>query len=379
MAIAAHFETYVRAVGPVMRAGIYERGKNKTKWISYQDMSGKQRRESSGSRDLRVATRLLALRKGEVIEARLGLPRSHTPLLSDFANEFLQSVSHERTKDRYQDSVNALQNFFGRVRIGEITPDAIVRFQRHRLAQGRKAATVNRDLSVLSGMLRRAQKLRYILRNPCGDVDKLNEKRDRRTAQPFNLVEQTRLLARCEPMLRAFAVLILDTGLRPRKEAAPLLWRNVDLECERPTVFVAESKTPSGIRRVPLTRRCTAELKSWKALCGADYSPYVFPSPRCSQHHWSRYQESWVRAIKGANLLGRRMYDLRSTFATWAHAGYPNNLAIARLLGHSTPAILPTYAKSCESIDYEVIYRMESLRESQLELQQIDCEHIRLQ
>jgi integrase len=361
-----------------MVRGVYKRPGSSHFWITFQE-GGKQRRESTGSPSRRVAERLLALRKGQALEARLGLPRSHTPLLREFAKEFLEGVSHDRTRDRYQDSVNALNNSFGRVRIGDITPEAIFRFQRQRLSQGRKGATVNRDVSVLSGMLRRAKKLHFIQRNPCEDVDSLPERKERRMAQPLNLTEETRLLACCDPMMKVFAMLIIDTGLRPRKEAASLPWANVELKAERPFLFVAESKTPAGIRSIPLTRRCVGELIKWQAFCGADYSAFVFPSPRGPGKHWKRYQESWVRAIAKAGLSGRRVYDLRSTFATWAHAVYPNNLAIARLLGHSSPAILPTYAKSCESVDYEVIDRMESFREAQIQQMQMNMEETRLQ
>ena len=285
---------------------------------------------------------MLDARKGQVVEERLGLPRTQTPFLKKFAQEFLEGVPHERTRDRYQDSVNALLDFFGAVRLGGITPEGIYNFQRHRLAKGRKAATVNRDISVLLGMLRKARKLRYILQNPCEDVDILNELRERRQAQPLSFEEEGRLVAYCEPLLRMFVILLIDTGLRPRKEATPLLWANVDLESERPCIFVVESKTRFGVRTVPLSPRCSTELKRWRDLCGRDYSPYVFPSPRDSQKHWSAYQDSWEQAIKKANLPGRRAYDLRSTFATRAHAACPNNLAVSRLMGHSSPAILST-------------------------------------
>ena len=342
------------------RCGIHKR--NHIYWISFQDLAGKQRRESTGSTNRRVAERMLDARKGQVVEARLGLPRSHTPLLKDFAKDFLEGVPHERTRDRYQDSVNALVDFFGKIHMGDITPEAIYKFQRHRIAKGRSAATANRDKAVLSRMFRKAKKLRYIQQNPCEDVDSLNERQERRQAQPLSFEEEGRLLACCELLLRTFVILLIDTGLRPRKEAAPLLWANVDLDSERASIFVTESKTRSGIRTVPLSPRCLAELKNWRNLCGPGNSPYVFPSPRDSQKHWSVYQDSWERAIKKANLPGRRAYDLRSTFATRAHAACPNNLAVSRLMGHSSPAILSTYAKACETVDYEVIAKMDALR-----------------
>lgn len=205
-----------------MGRGLHQRGN--IWWISYQDSDGKQRRESSRSTNRRVAQKLLDLRRGELVEARLGLPRSQTPLLSDFAKEFLNTVPHVRTRDRYQDSVNALLEFFGEKRLADVSAELIYRFQRHRIAQGRKAATINRDVSTLSGILRKAKKLHFVMRNPCEDVDQLNETHERREGQPLTYEEEARLLLCCGPLLRMFIILLIDTGVRPRREALPLRW-----------------------------------------------------------------------------------------------------------------------------------------------------------
>lgn len=78
----------------------------------------------------------------------------------------------------------------------------------------------------------------------------------------------------------------------------------------------------------------------------SDYSPFVFPAPLNPKRHWTVYQDAWERAVKKARLEGRRVYDLRSTFATRALEQYPHNIAVANLLGHKTPVILGTYAKT---------------------------------
>jgi hypothetical protein len=68
-------------------------------------------------------------------------------------------------------------------RLSEITPEVIFEFQQKRLEEGVGKATVNRDLATLSSALTKARKLRMLVgHNPCSDVGKLNERRERRQA-----------------------------------------------------------------------------------------------------------------------------------------------------------------------------------------------------
>lgn len=80
--------------------GVYRRkykGKKSTWWISYV-VGGRQKRESSGSKSKRVAEKILALRKTQALEGRLGLPKSHVPRLAEWFKRFLSSIGHPKTR-----------------------------------------------------------------------------------------------------------------------------------------------------------------------------------------------------------------------------------------------------------------------------------------
>src|SRR6478752_254872 len=125
----------------------------------------------------KVAEKLLALRTAQVFEERWSLPRSKSPLFGNWAKDFLKSVTHEKTKSRYQSSINNLLRHFGeRIRVSEISPESIFNFQQARLQQGTGKATINRDVATLSSCLSHARKMRFISHNPCGDIGKLNER-----------------------------------------------------------------------------------------------------------------------------------------------------------------------------------------------------------
>src|SRR5690242_14669189 len=113
--------------------GVHRRGQ--IWWISYQ-CGGRQFRETSHSTNKAVAKRFLAKREGEVLEGRLGLPSSHAPRLPNWADEFLKLVKHPNTRNRYECSIKALKEFFGKVKINELTPELIFQFQQQRENNG---------------------------------------------------------------------------------------------------------------------------------------------------------------------------------------------------------------------------------------------------
>jgi integrase len=344
--------------------GVYKRGD--IWWFDYM-AGGKQIRESSHSTNKRTAQNLVARRKTEVLEGRLNLPKSNCPKLRQWADHVIASVPHENTRDRYSASARILVKFFGDVKLSDITSERIEEYQQSRLASKKHPATVNRDVAFLFRMLRLARRGRFVVTNPCEQVERLKERRQRRQAKPLTFEEERRLIAVSEPLLRMFVILLVETGLRAKKEALPLTWRDVDLESETPNVLVRQSKTRAGERRVWLTEFCRGELLRWRSFLGHGYSPHVFPAPRDKQKRWSCYQDSWERAAKKVGLSDRRVYDLRATFASRANAASRvSDLTLAQLLGHASTGILPTYAKPIDDNLLSVIRRMDAFRATQV-------------
>jgi integrase len=316
--------------------GVYRRRyrgkKGRIWWINYV-VGGRQKRESSGSKSRRVAEKILALKKTQALEGRLGLPKSHVPRIGDWVKRFLALISHAKTKSRYQSSINNVLRHFGQnVRLSEITPEMIFDFQQKRIEEGVGKATVNRDIATLSSAMTRARKLRLITHNPCVDVGKLNERRERRQSKPLTYEEEARIKQASPPWLSTLITVLAETGLRVRKEALPLKWSDVDLESEPGCIFVRDSKTAAGIRPVWLTKHCRNTLAQWREFLGSGFSPYVFPSPRIPSTHLSDYKGAWRRAAVSAGIPDRRIYDLRASFASRANACRASGLTIAHCL-----------------------------------------------
>jgi integrase len=341
-----------------------KRGKRHTSkvwWMSYM-VGGRQVCESTGTTNKRLARKILDLKRAEIAEGRyVTLIKSNVPMLKDYCEEYLKGrtdLSHS-TRERYGFSKNNLSKFFGATLLSGITEDRIEAYKQAQLKAELRAAGINRNLSFLRLVLKKAKKERFIAQNPLeGDDLFMNEKVERLQAKPFTLEEETKLLAVAQGYLRPLIMLLVDTGLRVGKEALPLRWDALELDGDNPVVRVRASKTKAGIRIVPLTGRLKAELLRWRRLTGST-SEFVFFYPNDPTKHLLQVPKSWNRALKDGGVERRRIYDLRSTFATRLNAAGVPQVFIDQLMGHAG-GLAQTYAKASDEFRRAAIDKLEA-------------------
>jgi integrase len=328
-------------------------------WMAYV-VAGKQHCETTRTTNKRVALKLLAIRRAEIAEGRFpGLLKSHAPTLKDYISKYLESRAdlHPNTRTRYGGSRRFLEHFFAATRLPDITDARIEDYKTARIRGGTGAAGVNRDLSLLRLVLKQARRERYIAQNPLDNRDHfLNERKERLQAKPFTIEEEQRLLAVAKGYLRPLLILLLDSGLRPNAEALPLKWSDVDFE--RGMIAVIASKTPAGLRTVPMTTRLKAELLSWRKLTGN--SEFVFFHPRNPAKHLLHVPKTWARALKDAKVAKRRLYDCRSTFCSRMYAAGIQPVLIELLMGHAGSGLIHTYAKADDDFKRDAAAKLEA-------------------
>jgi site-specific recombinase XerD len=171
-------------------------------------VDGRQRCESSGTTNRRLAQKILNLRLAEIIEGRFRLPKTNAPRLEQFSQEFLDSIRHENTKKRYSSSVVSLRLHFGDTRLSHINPERIDEFKDARLADKVRAATVNRDLAVLRRILKIAERKRLINVTPFREIEMLEERKERRQPHILTFDEEKRLLPTAADHIHVLATVL---------------------------------------------------------------------------------------------------------------------------------------------------------------------------
>jgi integrase len=164
----------------------------------------------------------------------------------------------------------------------------------------------------------------------------------------LSFTEEAFYLAKASGNLRDATILAVDTGMRPNSELFPLLWADVDLtvrlESPHGVIHVRQGKTVSAQRSVPLTPRAAEVLQRRKKKAEAipKKSAFVFPGAGNSGHVIS-LQHPHEDAIEGAELQPFEFYCWRHTFGTRAAQSGMDRFTLARLMGHSSPAVAARY------------------------------------
>lgn len=337
--------------------GLYRRGS--VWWMAFT-ANGKHICLSTGCSNKRMAQKVLDLRRAEILEGKLRLPKSNPPKLNEWAEQFLESIQHPNTRRVYRSCIKSLNDFFGPVRLSEITPESIEQFKTVRTRSGAGPAIINRNLAVLRRMLKLAARQRLIARTPFDELEFLEERSHRRQPRILSFEEQSKLEAVAPQLLRTLIVLLTETGLRVGKEALRLNWNDVDLT--EGIIHIRESKTLAGRRIVPMSEHCKTALQEWKHMTGPAFSRFVFGNPSNPALHLKSVRKTWCRALKLAGLPYFPIYNLRATFASRLSAAGASDNTVAGMLGHSSPSIVGTYAKIVDEFRHQAIQKLEKLR-----------------
>lgn len=215
-----------------------------------------------------------------------------------------------------------------------------------RLGRPVTPASVNRELSILRGLLRVAHER--------GDLDRVPKIRFGREPEGrlrfLTEAEATRLLGACRapkrleqsPYLPAIVTVALNTGMR-KGEILGLAWERVDFARG---VLLLE-RTKSGKRReVPMNRAVDDALATIHAQQASEdrRDPIGLVFRRAGGRAWGNVRRAFLGAVEAAKLDDFRFHDLRHTFASWlVMRGRPLK-EVQELLGHRTLAMTVRYA-----------------------------------
>ena len=358
---------------------LVKRGKT---WHAHFFVDGQRFRQSLGTSDWRRAQAkenelIAAAEAGKLSTVKQAFSRLP---FREAAEQFLQDRIPElaslsvRTERERAKNINKR---FGGIPVTRITPDAILAYIRERKGAGIANATVNRELDVLRGVLKKAKRWHLF-------ADEIHALPVRQTVgKALSYEQKLRLLklagSRPEWQNAAWsATLALNTTMRGC-EIRQLRWRDVNF-MER-ILVIRKSKTEAGERVIPLnTDAWNAVLSLYRrsqALGEVRPEHYVFPACEASQFDPSRPIAGWRTAwrnltravqcpkcervqspasvcsnidcktdIKGLQspLAGLRFHDLRHHAITELAESQASDSTIMAIAGHVSPKMLQHYS-----------------------------------
>lgn len=242
--------------------------------------------------------------------------------------------------------------FFGKKKLSEVSPFLVEKYEIQRRAtpvmskkksKPRSAASVNRELRLLSRIFRLAVSSKEAAENPCREVEILKGEQHRtRYLLPE---EEGRLMATLtgeRSHLCDMVTLAINSGLRVNELFS---LKREDVDFHRDVLYIKHTKTDED-REVPLNDTAR-ELLRGLIQDERKGGEFLFTNPNTGTRY-TTIKTAWLTACRNAGLSNLRFHDLRHTFGTRAaDAGVPLP-AIRDVMGHRSIQTTERYAHATD-------------------------------
>jgi integrase len=257
--------------------------KNSSCWWYDFTVRGERFRGSTKESNKTAASAKAAQLLTQLVEGRMPAISKKAPVLTELASRFLAYVDNSKLADKSKIYLRSgwrllKDTEISRMRINDITSEIIDRLQ----FPGSEY-NINCALKTLRRMLHLAKKrwglISYVpdikLAEEKGRSLRLDEESERKLLSA--IAEMTHWKPHQQKLLQDVIILIRDTGMRNKKELFRM--RIEDIDFTNRTIFVPNSKTPTGRRYVPMSDRVFNILS---VRCGERRDGWLLPG-RCSR------------------------------------------------------------------------------------------------
>jgi integrase len=317
-------------------------------------INGLRYRESLKTSDKREAATLEKKRIAEIEQgkgssksgrqfARLPFEQAATEYIEG-RNLHISTRTHQLDRERMKPLLKFFEKPLLRIRVEDIAS-----YQRKRLEDNVSGRTVNMEIGVLRGMMKKAKVWNMIAE----DVRMFPE--DQKPIGKVLVAEQKQKLletaASRDSWMVAYnaAVLAANTTCRG-VELKHLRWTNVEFENRE--IHICRSKNETGHRRIPLNNEALqALLRLWgraQIIGSTALEHHVFPSCEKGNIDPTRPQKSWRTAWRNltekAGLKGFRFHDLRHQAITELAETGISDQTLMSIAGHMSRRMLEHYS-----------------------------------
>lgn len=311
---------------------LFRKSKSNFWWYDFA-VRGQRYRSSTKETNKTRAAKVAALKLAQAAEGNHPLPQK-IPTLMEFSRRFLEWVNgiqrEEKTKIYYRDGWRLLlaTKLIG-MRLDQITSDVaeLLRFPG-------SASNANCALRTLRRMLHKATDWKLIVHTP-----KIRLVKEYGRSVTLDEEAERKLLAastscgwrkKTLELFQDVVLLMRDTGMRNERELYRIRLQNLDWENK--VIFVPDSKTEEGRRRVPMSDRAFNILRK---RCGNRRDGWLFESKRSKSGHLTTlakvFREAREKAGLPKNLV---LYCGRHDYGTRVLKETGNLAAVMKVMGH---------------------------------------------
>lgn len=299
---------------------LYRRKDSGYWWVRVTAPDGREIRRSTGTDRRADAEAYEATLKLELWRAaRLGERPPRT--WKEAVVRWLEETTHKASREDDLMHLRWIDPHLGALRLDQIDRERLRALLAARRRDGVSHATVNRMLSLVHAILRRAERAwEWIERAP--SIPLLPE--PQRRVRWLTREDADRLMAELPEHLADMARFSLATGLR-EANVTGLEWSQIDLSRRVAWIHPDQAKARRAIG-VTLNKDAVLVLRRWQGR----HPVRVFCYPRVSdgQRTWMPIAKAggaaWRKALARAGITDFRWHDLRHTWASWhVQAGTP--------------------------------------------------------
>jgi len=315
--------------------GLYRRDGSPYWWIRYADRNGRIIRETTGTKEKKLAVAILAKKKVQVAENKhLDVRKVPNTTFYELCEQYWELWGKHKRMKGLSHMIKTWKSKIGNLPVKEINQQRIERFLNGH-CENLTGATRNRHLTMLKAMFNKGIQWDLLTDNPAVGVGKLREAGGR--TRFLDHEEIKRLLNSASEAFRPILLTALHTGMR-RGEILNLKWTEVDFKNR--IITVQESK--SGKKRMLPMDDTVSEALS--LLPTRFQQGYVFPSPVNEGQPRYDFKRQFGNAVKEADIHNFRFHDLRHTFASHLVMSGVDLMTVKELLGHANLTMTMRYA-----------------------------------
>lgn len=267
--------------------------------------------------------KLETVHKAELIKTGYDITKKKVYYLSELIADFKEyAKAHYTRPDEFNYVIDEFYKLVGNKDIEQIVVSDIEKYIAFRLNKV-KNSSINREVDNIRRLFSLAVENKRLFVNPCSTLKKLRIENP--PERYLTKDEEAKLLAVCNPVLKAIIITALHTGMR-QNEILSLKWQDIFFN---ENYLIALNTKNNKPRKLPLTATLKEELLRLPRLSG-----YVFTSP-VTGTKYTEVKTSFKRAVECSGIPYISFHKLRHTTVSRLNEAGVDIVTIQKILDHA--------------------------------------------